>query len=66
MGVYSRPSIADVYRAYLQNAKAEIMSAPDRRIAETDTEDLVEHYYSKYKVTPIAIDDARPARSRWS
>src|SRR5215831_12897145 len=35
------------------------MSAPDRTIAETDTEDLVEHYYSKYKLTPIALDEAR-------
>jgi len=34
------------------------MSAPDRTIAETDTEDLVEHYYSKYKLTPVVIDEA--------
>lgn len=59
MGVYSRPSITDLYRVNLQNAKTEIMSAPDRRIAETDTEDLVEYYYSKYKLTPIAIHGAQ-------
>jgi len=59
MGVFNRPSIADLYRANLERAKKEIMSAPDRLVTETDTEDLVEHYYSKYKLTPIAIDEAR-------
>src|SRR5689334_6041688 len=39
------------------------MCAPDRRIVETDSEDLVECYYSKYKLTPIAIDEARQAQA---
>jgi hypothetical protein len=59
MTMFSRPSIADLYRRNLELAKEEIMSAPDRRVAETDTEDLVEYCYSKYKLTPIAIDGAR-------
>lgn len=63
MGVYSRPSIADLYRTNLQRAKTEIMSAPDRQIAETDTEDLVEYYYGKFKLTPIAIDEARQSEA---
>jgi hypothetical protein len=36
------------------------MSAPDRMITETGTEDLVEHFSSKYKLTPISVDEARP------
>jgi hypothetical protein len=59
MSWFNRPSIADLYRANLEAAKKDIMSAPDRRIVETDSEDLVEYYYSKYKLTPIAIDEAR-------
>lgn len=63
MSWLNRPSIADLYRANLERAKKEIMSAPDRQIAETDTEDLAEYYYSKYKLTPIAIDDAHQSEA---
>src|SRR5262249_13307793 len=59
MSGFNRPSIADLYRANMERARKEIMSAPDRVVAETETDDLVEHYFSKYKLTPIAIDEAR-------
>lgn len=32
----------------MERAKIEVMSAPDRLIAETDVEDLVEHFASRY------------------
>ena len=60
MSMFARPSIADLYRLNLERAKIETMSAPDRLIEETDTEDLVEHFASKYRLTPISIDAGRP------
>jgi hypothetical protein len=60
MNMYGQPSVADLYRSNLEKAMVEIMSAPDRMIAETDTEDLVEHFSSKYKLTPISADESRP------
>lgn len=60
MSIYGRPSVSDLYRSNLERAQMEIMSAPDRMITDTDTEDLVEHFSSKYKLTPISVDDAQP------
>src|SRR5581483_8434342 len=59
MSMYGRPTIADLYRSNLDRAKTEIMSAPDDLIAETDTEDLVEHFSSQFRLTPISVDEGR-------
>ena len=65
MSMFRRPSIADLYRSNLEGAKAGIMSAPDRMVEETDTEDLVAHFSSKYKLTPISLDEVRPQEAKY-
>ena len=37
----------------------------DRMVEETDTEDLVEHFSSKYKLTPMSIDEARQQEAKY-
>lgn len=57
--MFGQPTISDLYRQILEKTENEILSEKDRFILETDTEDLVEHFTSKYNLTPITVDESR-------
>jgi hypothetical protein len=65
MDIRGRATIDDLYRGNRQQIERQIMTESDRVILDSDTEDLVEHFATKYSLTPITIDEGRQKESTY-
>lgn len=54
---FYKPSITDVYKRFLEEARLQILREPESFIIGTTTDQLVQYYYGNKHFQPIELDE---------